>query len=61
MKEANTIVQKIREMQKEIRELQDDEQINFVGCSEDYCEEKIDFLITTLRYFKQYLRQIEKN
>jgi len=61
MKKANEIVTIIKNQTKEIYNLMDNENIDFIGCSEHYCEEKINYLIDSLKNFKKYLKSKEND
>jgi hypothetical protein len=59
---ADKIVSLVKKQREEIMELyrNDNEKIDFLGCSLGYCEEKINYLIRTLQDYKKYLREINK-
>ena len=60
MKEAMEIVSLVKEYKITIQHLLNCDDINFLGCSEDYVEEKINALINELQYLKKHLRSVEK-
>ena len=58
--EADDIVSLVKEQKRQIEALWTGDNINFMGCSEGYCEEKINALISVLKDFKQYLKRQDK-
>lgn len=56
---AAKIVSSVKEYTRCIDKFYGDE-INFLGCSEPYVEEKIDHLIYQLQHLKKHTRSIDK-
>lgn len=57
---ANEIVSSVKSYREFIGKYFRYDNIDFMGCSEYYCEEKINALITELQYLKKHLKHVEK-
>lgn len=59
--EASEIVSSVKSYERFVQNFYKPDRINFLGCSEMYCEEKIDSLIYTLQHLKKYLKNVDKS
>lgn len=58
--QASYIVGLMKSHRESVFALLNVKKVNFIGCSEDYVEEKIDAHIDALKMLKKQLRRVDK-
>jgi len=58
---AMYIVDSIKDYTKQVDHMNMLMELDFIGCSEDYCKEKIDYLIFKLKTLKGHLKLLNTN
>ena len=61
MKKAIDIVAQLKDMRMDIYKINGEDDIDFVGASLPYVEEKIESLIFALKDLKRYCRALDKS